>query len=1111
MQQADQPGESTQPSLADKTKNPKRIFFSYGHDGNRELVDRFKVDLEKRGHTVWIDYKDIGAWDDWKSRITQGIHDSQMAIAFLSMHSTRDPGVCRNEMAMALNHFGTLYPILLEKLPMGSIPLTITHLQWPDLSSWRALKDGPDPAEFERFYQEKLLEIVSRIEGEETRFASEADALRRVLLPSDFDGKFAQHLDGFIGREWVCEEFEKWRDKQPKSRVFWLKAGPGFGKTALAVQLASKYRATIVGTWFCDSQSMQSCDPVQAVRTLAFQLAIRWDDYRTRLLAKLGIYENSQPEQIREAWTTLAKKNLVDTFRHLLVEPMSGLIWREHKLVVMLDGLDEATQDDGKNLLASLISKQFLELPPWICFVVTSRPEASVVGHLQRFNPFEIQAHDKRNMADLERYAQAHIATQPQLLALKPAARKTLCNQLLLKAEGMILYLRMIAEGLQEGIINVDGLATMQAGLGGLHSQYFQTFEHRFGEGFQENVQPLLRLLLAAPSVLPVELAAEVLQWKKERLMQARLALGSYLVETPAGMGLFHKTLGEWLQSEASGMFFTDASEAALRLGEYLWTCFEGREQEHKITKPFRWESVVLNLLPKLLPCMPQWSDGGALNNLANLQTERVRYEEALPMYVRALAISEKSLGKDHPDVATSLNNLALLYSAQGHYAKALPMDVRALAIREKALGKYHLDVAQSLNNLAGVYDAQGDYPKALPMYVRALAINEKALGKYHPSVATSLNNLASLYYAQGDYAKALPMFVRALAIREKELGKNHPDVATSLNNLAGLYKTQSEYEKALPMYIRALAINENVLGKDHPSVATSLSSLAGLYDAQSHYSIALPIHIRALAIREKALGKDHRDVATSLNNLALLYSEQGHYSIALPIHIRALAIYEKALGKDHPKVAASLCNLAGLYCHQGDYAKALPMYVRSLAISEKALGKDHPDVATILNNLALVYDEQGDYEKVLPLYVRALAISEKALGKHHPYVANSLNNLATLYYKQSYYTKARPLYVRALAISEKALGKYHPEVAISLNNLALLYDTQGAYEKALPLYVRALAISEKALGKNHPSVGISLNNYADCLEALGKTKEAAVARARVNKIKDRIDRESGK
>ena len=33
--------------------------------------------------------------------------------------------------------------------------------------------------------------------------------------------------------------------------------------------------------------------------------------------------------------------------------------------------------------------------------------------------------------------------------------------------------------------------------------------------------------------------------------------------------------------------------------------------------------------------------------------------ERALPLYERALAISEKALGPDHPHVATSLNNLA--------------------------------------------------------------------------------------------------------------------------------------------------------------------------------------------------------------------------------------------------------------------------------------------------------------------------------------------------------------------------------------------------------------------------------------------------------------------
>ena len=49
------------------------------------------------------------------------------------------------------------------------------------------------------------------------------------------------------------------------------------------------------------------------------------------------------------------------------------------------------------------------------------------------------------------------------------------------------------------------------------------------------------------------------------------------------------------------------------------------------------------------------------------------KYAEAEPLFKRALAIREKALGKDHPDVATSLNNLALLYDSQGKYAEAEP------------------------------------------------------------------------------------------------------------------------------------------------------------------------------------------------------------------------------------------------------------------------------------------------------------------------------------------------------------------------------------------------------------------------------------------------------
>ena len=68
------------------------------------------------------------------------------------------------------------------------------------------------------------------------------------------------------------------------------------------------------------------------------------------------------------------------------------------------------------------------------------------------------------------------------------------------------------------------------------------------------------------------------------------------------------------------------------------------------------------------------------LNDQAESYKEEGRYADAEPVYKRDLAIREKALGPDHPDVAQSLNNLAELYSAQGRYADAEPLYKRALA-----------------------------------------------------------------------------------------------------------------------------------------------------------------------------------------------------------------------------------------------------------------------------------------------------------------------------------------------------------------------------------------------------------------------------------------------
>eukprot|EP00752_Nemacystus_decipiens_P005303 g4810.t1 len=103
------------------------------------------------------------------------------------------------------------------------------------------------------------------------------------------------------------------------------------------------------------------------------------------------------------------------------------------------------------------------------------------------------------------------------------------------------------------------------------------------------------------------------------------------------------------------------------------------------------------------------------------------KYDDAKLLYERSLAIREKVLGPDHPDVASILNNVALLLKSQGNYDDAKPLYERSLAIRERVLGPDHPDVASILNNVALLLESQGKYDDAKPLYECSFAIREKA------------------------------------------------------------------------------------------------------------------------------------------------------------------------------------------------------------------------------------------------------------------------------------------------------------------------------------------------------------------------------------------------
>ncbi len=156
---------------------------------------------------------------------------------------------------------------------------------------------------------------------------------------------------------------------------------------------------------------------------------------------------------------------------------------------------------------------------------------------------------------------------------------------------------------------------------------------------------------------------------------------------------------------------------------------------------------------------------------------------------------------------AEVLNKLGTAAYQCGDHDAAVRAFTRGLRLLEKTLGTDHPDVATSLNNLALIHYAKGRFDQAEPLYRRALMIDEKVLGYDHPGVATDLNNLALLYKKQGNLEAAEPLLKRALSIKERTFDPGHPSLVTGLKNYASLLKSLGRAEEAKEYETRAASL----------------------------------------------------------------------------------------------------------------------------------------------------------------------------------------------------------------------------------------------------------------------------------------------------------------
>lgn len=596
------------------------VFVSYGHDENCTfLANRLQDDLSKHGYRVWTD-REIQFGHDWREEITKAIYDSHFMIAMLSVHSIRKrPGVCRQEIAIALNQKSvSLLTVLVEPEKEVKPPPLVSRRQWLDMSS---LGEKLNDRGFEAWYRENLEKLIAEL-GSQKGFSGEIDRLKRWLWSSAMDchAELVAFEKGFSGRKWLlgglaawdaqpipdansrsgsadagdedaAGEIETWRKSLTDERVFWICAEPGWGKSAVAARLAHSASARVMAVHFCSHDKPHRNDARLVVRSIAFQMATQFPDYRRILLA---LCEADQASA-NSGWT-IEQMTASELFATLLANPLEQVIRgdiAEDRFLIVLDALDESLQPGGNHgsELVNLLAAEFGKLPDWMRLVVTSRREDRILRQLGVFGMRYFESGDEKNRADIRAYARALLERMKQAKTLSESAFQQALDAVCHAADGNFLYLRNLEAALSSGdVLTPQELLTPGSLPKGLAGMYCRWFERRFAtvEDYEQKVLPLLELLLAAQEPLPLSLARVTLNWDDRKQARVLAALGSLLRrDDDDRLQFFHKSLADWLQDEeaAGPDWLVGEKEGHARLASALIQGFQ--EDEADLERPF--------------------------------------------------------------------------------------------------------------------------------------------------------------------------------------------------------------------------------------------------------------------------------------------------------------------------------------------------------------------------------------------------------------------------------------------------------------------------------------------------------------------------------------------
>ena len=165
-------------------------------------------------------------------------------------------------------------------------------------------------------------------------------------------------------RKDVLFQLEHWLADERIQPVFWLNGLAGTGKSTIAQTFAeTSFADGKLGASFFCSRNFEDRSNIQIIfRTLAFQLAIQYPEFRELLLPIL----KANPEP--------GRGSLCSQLENFIIGPLKAT---RIMTLIVIDALEECQDDQPASTLLSVLSR-YVDQIPWVKFFITGRPEPRI-------------------------------------------------------------------------------------------------------------------------------------------------------------------------------------------------------------------------------------------------------------------------------------------------------------------------------------------------------------------------------------------------------------------------------------------------------------------------------------------------------------------------------------------------------------------------------------------------------------------------------------------------------------------------------------------------------------------------------------------------------------